>query len=87
MKNITVTVDDEAYRKARIKAAQRSTSVSALVREFLLQLDIDEGEDARFDRLLREQNELIARARVTHAGFSPAENVSRDELHDRHAIP
>ncbi|MCF6311280.1 MAG: DUF6364 family protein [Verrucomicrobiales bacterium] len=35
MKNITLKVDDETYRKARIWAAQEGTSVSALVREFL----------------------------------------------------
>lgn len=35
MKNITVKIDDETYRKARILAAERETSVSAMVREFL----------------------------------------------------
>ncbi len=35
MKNLTVSVDDETYRRARIVAAQRDISVSALVREFL----------------------------------------------------
>jgi hypothetical protein len=35
MKNITVSVDDETYRRARIKAAESDTSVSALVRRFL----------------------------------------------------
>ena len=35
MRNITVSVDDETYTQARIVAAHRDTSVSALVREFL----------------------------------------------------
>jgi hypothetical protein len=35
MKNITVTVDDETYRRARIKAAERDTSVSGLVKNRL----------------------------------------------------
>lgn len=35
MKNITVSVDDETYRLARVKAAERGTSVSAMVREYL----------------------------------------------------
>ncbi|MGH8565012.1 MAG: hypothetical protein ACREXW_13370 [Gammaproteobacteria bacterium] len=34
MKNITVSVDDETYRRSRIKAAEAGTSVSALVRSF-----------------------------------------------------
>jgi hypothetical protein len=32
MKNIAVSVDDETYRRARVKAAEMDTSVSALVR-------------------------------------------------------
>lgn len=35
MKNITLSVPDEVYRKARIAAARRDTSVSALVAEFM----------------------------------------------------
>jgi hypothetical protein len=36
MRNITVSVSDETYRQARIWAAQRDTSVSAIV-QYLLQ--------------------------------------------------
>jgi hypothetical protein len=36
MRNITVTVSDQAYRQARVWAAQRDTSVSAVV-QYLLQ--------------------------------------------------
>ena len=39
MKNITVSIDDETYRQARVKAAENGTSVSALVRGFLEQVD------------------------------------------------
>ena len=35
MKKITVSVDDETYRMARIAAAKRDTSVSAMVRDYL----------------------------------------------------
>lgn len=35
MKNITLSVDDETWRQARIKAAERGTTVSALVRDYL----------------------------------------------------
>ena len=35
MRNITVSVDDATYRRARIRAAELDTSVSALVREYL----------------------------------------------------
>jgi hypothetical protein len=36
MRNITVSVSDETYRQARVWAAQRDTSVSAIV-QYLLQ--------------------------------------------------
>lgn len=83
MKNITVSVDDELYHRARVKAAQRRTTVSALVRGFLERVAEEESD---FDRLQRQQNELIARIRAEHPGFSAAERLTRDELHERHAL-
>jgi hypothetical protein len=44
VKKITVSIDDEAYRRARIKAAEQDTSVSALVKRFLCVLASEEGE-------------------------------------------
>ena len=35
MKNITVSIDEGTYRRARIRAAELDTSVSALVRDYL----------------------------------------------------
>jgi predicted CopG family antitoxin len=46
VKNITVTVNDDVYRKARRKAAEHNTSVSRLVAEYL--------------RLLGKEDELRA---------------------------
>lgn len=76
MKNITVSVDDEVYRQARIKAAERDTSVSALVKDYLVAFANDEG---RFERLLQQERAL--RARVTN--FRASDRLSRDELYDR----
>lgn len=47
VKNITVSVSDDAYHAARIEAARRRTSVSALVREFLQQLTAADSDSAR----------------------------------------
>ena len=41
MKNITVSVSDELYHTARLRAAERRSTVSALVRGFLEQLTND----------------------------------------------
>jgi uncharacterized protein YdaU (DUF1376 family) len=76
MKNLTVSLDDETYRRARMIAAQRDTSVSALVKRFLSDLASGETE---FERLKREERAL--REQITN--FSAADRLSRDEIHDR----
>ena len=58
MKNITVTLDDETYRKARIRAAELDTSVSAIVRKYLTQFA--EGK-SRFERLKKQEEALLAK--------------------------
>ena len=35
MKNVTITLDDETHRNARIRAAEMGTSLSAMVKEYL----------------------------------------------------
>lgn len=76
VKNITVSVDEEIYRKARIKAAERDTSVSALVKRFLAELV---GEESDAERLKREEREL--RKRI--ASFRAADRLARDDAHNR----
>jgi hypothetical protein len=76
MKNITVSLDDETYRRARIIAAERDTSVSALVKRFLTELAAGETEFERLRRLERE-----ARARILN--FKASDRLPRDELYDR----
>ena len=78
MKNITVSIDDETYRRARIKAAEQGTSVSALVKRFLTELA--SGESDR-ERLKREEREL--RSRI--AGFRAGDRLPRDDAHGRDA--
>jgi hypothetical protein len=76
MKNITVAADDDTYRRARIVASQRETSISALVKQFLLELA--SGETAS-EPLKREERELRERITV----FRGAGRLSRGEVHDR----
>jgi hypothetical protein len=38
VKNITLTVDDELYEQSRVIAAQRKTTVTGLVRDYLANL-------------------------------------------------
>ena len=79
MKNITVSLPDDVYRRARIKAAERDTSVSALVREFLLRLGEEESD---FERRRRLQTEVLASLKNFRAG----DRVTREEAHERNAL-
>lgn len=79
MKNITVTVDDEIYQRARIKAAEQQTSVSALVKAFLVKLTEEESDLERRKRL---QQETLA---AIHT-FSAGDRLSREEMHERNAL-
>ncbi|MGO9514378.1 MAG: DUF6364 family protein [Steroidobacteraceae bacterium] len=76
MKNVTVSLDDDTYRRARMIAAERDTSISAMVKEFLVRLGSGESQ---VERLKREERAL--RERIT--SFRASDKQSRDELHDR----
>jgi plasmid stability protein len=76
MKNITVTVPDDVYRNARIRAAERGTSVSALVGEYLRSLS---GREAEFSRLEAQQQQIQSQI----GRFRARDRLDRDQLHDR----
>jgi hypothetical protein len=69
-------VDEETYRRARIKAAELETSVSALVKRFLADLAAGESD---IDRLKREERKLRARIVAFRAG----DRLSREDVHKR----
>lgn len=79
MKNVTVSLPDDVYRRARITAAERDTSVSGLVREFLVSLDKEETD---FQRRKRLQDEVLASIQE----FRASDRLGRDEAHDRRAL-
>lgn len=76
MRNITVTVPDEVYRRARIRAAERGRSVSALVTDYLRSLDDQDLEYARLEAL---QDQVLA----TVTAFRGGDRLDREELHGR----
>jgi hypothetical protein len=83
MKNITVSVEDDIYHRARIKAAEKKTSLSALVKRFLIEVVQEESE---FDRLKRKERELRETLRASRRGLRSADNLPREALHDRDAL-
>jgi hypothetical protein len=76
VKNITVSVDDDTYRRARVAAAQRDTSVSALVKQYLAELATEESETVRLKR-----QEQVLRDQIKK--FRAGDRISRDDLHRR----
>jgi plasmid stability protein len=76
VRNITVAVPDEVYRQARIRAAQKGTSVSGLVTEYLRSISERELEVARLEEEQRRVQRTIKR-------FSARDRLDRDRIHDR----
>jgi hypothetical protein len=83
MKNITVTVGDDIYHKARVRAAERKSTISALVKDFLTKIV---EEETSFERMKREEDGLRQNMRQEGFIFSAEDRYSREDLHDRHAI-
>jgi hypothetical protein len=76
VKNITVSVDDETYRRARTKAAEQDTSLSALVRRFLVELVSGESAERSLEREERSLREQVR-------DFSADDRLSREDAHGR----
>jgi hypothetical protein len=81
MKNVKVSVDDDTYHTARIRAALLNTSVSALVRDALNEIA---GSETEFERL--RAKEKVIRQRLAAREFSARDRLSRSRVHERHAV-
>ena len=86
MKNITVSIDDETYRRSRMKAAEAGTSVSALVRSFLVSLVQGGSQEDAFRQLKRLQDETLRAIKKRGAGLRSIDNHHREALHERDAL-
>lgn len=77
--NLTVSLEPDTIRKAKVVAAQRGLSVSRLVTEIIVRLA---GDEDAYQSAMRQAVETL------EAGFDlgGAISVSRDELHDRTAL-
>lgn len=75
MANLTLVIDDDVLRRARVRALQQGTSVNSLVRDYLAGI-AGESEAA--------QAMAAFLAIVRQAGAaSGGRSWTRDELHDR----
>jgi hypothetical protein len=84
MANLTITVDDEVLKRARMRALEQGTSVNALLAERLRAYAGDHEAQSRATRSLLTLAEENTRA----GGGRPAESRdgrrwTREELHER----
>ena len=84
MKKITVSIDEETYRLARIRAAELNTSVSALVRDYLRSLASGSRDAEKEAEHRRELMRQVFQDFETHGvGLRMSDNLTREELYDR----
>ena len=91
MKKITVSLDDETHRLAKIKAAEKGTSVSAMVRAYLNgwvreESRADDSIASGPEKPEKTLDEVIEAIFARGGGIDPRENLTREELHDRNAF-
>lgn len=76
MANLTITVDEEVLRKARIRALEQGTSVNAFLRQALEAFAGAQAEQ------VEAVDDLLALSRSS-ASRRGTRSWTRDELHDR----
>lgn len=77
MANLTLAIDDELLRSARVKAVQQGTSVNDICREAIERF----ASDGVAEDFLRELRAVAARGR-RRAGAAAASPSARDALMD-----
>ena len=78
MANLTIAIEDDVLKKARLRAVEQSTSVNAVVREFLREYA------GTATRQAAAAKRVIELAHESNAQVGPI-TWTRDEVHDRQA--
>jgi metal-responsive CopG/Arc/MetJ family transcriptional regulator len=76
MKNVTIAIDESLLHDARRIAADRSTTLNAMIREFLQELAERESQATK------ARSRIVELCRKTQAEVGPR-TWSRDDLHER----
>jgi hypothetical protein len=77
MKNITLALDEVVLAKARRRAAEKGTTLNAMVRDHLTRIA---NED---DEIARARKALFGLAENSEARLGPDYQFNREALHDR----
>lgn len=76
MVNLTLTIEEELLRRARIRALQQGVSVNGLVRDWLERYAADDGQTAATEQ-------IIAIAQRSHASSGTnGRTWTRDDVYD-----
>ncbi len=78
--NLTITVDEETLRRARIRALQQGTSVTAILADRIRGYA---GEDERQQAATRRLLDLSRSAKRAKRSLVRSRRPTRDELHER----
>jgi hypothetical protein len=76
MKNVTIAIDDSLLREARRIAADRATTLNAMIREFLEELA------QRESRAVQARRRIVELCSETQAEVG-VRTWTRDEVHER----
>jgi hypothetical protein len=80
MPNLTLSIEEELLKRARMKALEQGTSVNELVRQYLAKFaDDGKAERARREALIKEIDALAKQA----GGGSRGRKWKREELYER----
>lgn len=78
MTNLTITVDEEVLRRARMRALEEGSSVNAVLRDYLTRYVEDRDRAERDRAVLRG---VVSHARA-HAGGSGGRGLRREDLYE-----
>lgn len=77
MTNLTLSIDEDLLRQARIRALELNTSVNSLVRDYLQQF-------AKEPTQRSQMREFLDWSKTVHGGSGPEGRTwTRDELYER----
>ena len=77
MKNITLAVEEGVLEKVRLVAAQKRTTVNAMVRDYLAEIA---GRD---EKIANARRELLRLMETSEGRMGPDWKFSREETYER----
>jgi hypothetical protein len=81
MRNLTLSIDDHVLNEVRRYAAERGTTVNAIVRDHLTQIATQE------DKAANARRELVELARKSPARLGPQWEWNREDTYEDRVFP